>query len=56
MEKAFVVVSITDMVSRCVLFVCVTYAAVHFDNWRIMIFCLLGLLMSHSYKSQKEDK
>lgn len=59
MIKAFTIASITDMVSRCVLFVCVTYAAVHFENWRIMLLCLFGLLFSHGYRvetGRKEDE
>ncbi len=49
------VVAITDMIVKCALFGCMTYAAVCFDNWKIMLLCLFGLLFNHSYRITHND-
>lgn len=47
------VIVIGDMLTRCTLFVCVTVAAIHFDNWRILLLCLFALLFSHRFETRQ---
>jgi len=46
-------VVICDTITHCVLFICVTVAAIHFENWKIMFLCLLGALFSSSYHEKQ---
>lgn len=46
-------VVIGDMLTRCTLFVCVTIAAIYFNNWKIMLLCLFALLFSHGIETKQ---
>lgn len=54
--RHYSIIAICDAIARCTLFVCVTVAAIHFENWKILLLCLIGLLMSHSYETRYNDK
>lgn len=45
-------VAIGDALTRCTLFVCLTVVSIHFDNWKIMLLCLIGLAFDHRIETR----
>ena len=46
----FEFIAFFDAITKIGLFVCVTYAACHFEKWWILFFCLMGAFMGHSFE------
>lgn len=47
---------VCNCVTKCVAFICVTEAAIHFQRPSILWFFLIPALLGGTYESKKEDR
>lgn len=53
--KLFRTIAIGNTITRCTLIICVTVAAIYFENWKMLFLYLIALLFTGTYTTTHEN-